>query len=156
MSLVIGDPAPDFSLPHRPGHPPVSLSALRGRKVVLLFVPLAFSTVCTRELCAVRDDFDAYRDLDAEVLGISVDSPFALQAWAELQGIAFPLLSDFNRTTSRAYGALYDDYFGLQGVSKRAAFVVDREGRVAFAEVLEDSGNLPDLAAIRSILAQLP
>lgn len=156
MSLSTGDPAPDFALPRRPGQPPVRLSDFRGRKVVLLFVPLAFSSVCTRELCGVRDDYAAYRELDAEVLGVSVDSPFALQAWAEQQGIPFSLLSDFNKSTSRAYGALYDDYYGLQGVSKRAAFVVDREGRLAYSQVLEDSGDLPDLAAIRSTLAQLP
>lgn len=156
MALEPGDQAPDFSLPRTPGEPPVSLAELLADgPAVLLFFPLAWSSVCTRELCRVRDDYADYGALDATVAGISVDSPFTLQAWAREQGFPFPLLSDFNCETSAAYGALYEDFFGLQGVSKRAVFVVDGDGVVRHAEVLEDAGELPDLAAAREVLAAL-
>lgn len=154
MTLSVGDPAPDFSLPAAPGKPAVSLSGLRGRPVVLLFFPLAWSSVCTAELCAIRDDA-GWRALAAEILAISVDSPFALAAWARHESLPFTLLSDFNREASRAYGALYEDFYGLRGVSKRSAFVVDADGLVAYVEVLEDAGKQPDLAAVREVLASL-
>lgn len=152
----IGRPAPEFTLPHKPGGDPVRLADFRGESnVVLLFFPLAWSSVCTRELCSVRDDYDRYRGLDATVLGISVDSPFALQRWSEEQGFPFPLLSDFNRRVSRDYDALYDDLMGLEGVSKRAAFVIDREGVLCHAQVLENAGEQPDFAAVERTLESI-
>jgi peroxiredoxin len=156
MSLRPGDPAPELALPHVPGEPPVRLSDLTARgNVVLLFFPLAWSPTCSVEMCTLRDDYDRYGDLDAEVVGVSVDSPFALRAWAAEKKFPFPLLSDFNRRTSRDYGALYEEFFGMQGVSKRAAFVIDRAGVVRYAEVLENAGEIPDLGAVKQTLQSL-
>jgi len=157
MSLHPGDTAPDFELPQEPGQPLVRLEDLRrDGPVVVLFFPLAWSSVCTQEMCSLRDQYENYRkDLGATVVGISVDSPFTLQAWAAEQGFPFPLLSDFNRSVARSYGVLYEDYFGLQGVAKRAAFVIDRDGTVRYAEVLDDSGRLPDFDALRKTLKDL-
>lgn len=156
MTLQIGQPAPDFTLPHKPGGDPVRLSDYRGEKnVVVLFFPLAWSSVCTAELCSVRDDYSAYGDLDAEVLGISVDSPFVLQRWADEQDFPFSLLSDFNREAATSYGALYDELLGLRGVARRAAFVIDREGVLRYSEVLESAGDQPSFDAIKSTLETL-
>lgn len=156
MTIDVGRQAPDFTLPHKPGEAPVQLSDYRGQKnVVLLFFPLAWSPVCTDELCATRDSYAHYAEVDAEVLGISVDSPFALQAWADEQGFQFPLLSDFNKDVSKRYGVLYEDLLGLRGVAKRAAFVVDKEGKVRYAEVCPTPKDLPDSAAIRGVLKDL-
>ena len=150
MALAVGSPAPDFALPYRPKEAPLRLSDYRGEKpVVLLFFPLAFSSTCTEEMCLVGETYDRWEEVGAEVLGISVDSPFVNRRFAEETGAPFPILSDFNRTASRAYDVLYEDYYGLEGVSKRAAFVVDREGRVAYAWVSEDAGVLPPLDEIR-------
>lgn len=156
MTIEVGQKAPDFSLPHVPGQDPVKLSSYRDEKnVVLLFFPLAWSSVCTQELCGMRDDYSRYTDLDAEILGVSIDSPFALQAWSKEQGFQFPLLSDFNRDVSRQYDVLYEDLMGLRGVSKRAAFVIDKNGEVRYAEVCPTPGDLPDLEAIRGTLKDL-
>ncbi|MCU0395280.1 MAG: redoxin domain-containing protein [Chitinophagaceae bacterium] len=154
MAITIGDMAPDFSLVDsdmKMG----SLADYRGRNVVILFFPLAFTSVCTAELCGVRDDLITYNQLQAEVLAISVDTLFTLKKFKEEQGLNFRMLSDFNKTTSRAYGALYEDYFGMQGVSKRAAFVVDKEGRIAYAEVHDKDDVLPDFEAIKAVLGRL-
>lgn len=154
MPIREGDPAPDFSLKSTAGDEPVELSRYRGRKnVVLLFFPLAWTSVCTSEMCSIRDSHDRYGELDAEVLGISVDSPFALAAWAKEEGFDFPLLSDFNREAARAYDVLYEDLMGLKGVAKRAAFVVDKEGVVRYAEVCPTPAQLPDFAKIEEALA---
>ncbi len=111
--------------------------------MVLLFFPLAFSGVCTEELCRVAEDWSRWEELGASVLGISVDSPFVNRRFAEETKVPFPLLSDFNKDASSAYGVLYPDYFGLQGVSKRSAFVVDRDGKIGYAWVSEDADVLP-------------
>lgn len=156
MSIDPGQEAPDFVLPHRPGQDPVRLSDYRGDKnVVLLFFPLAWSSVCTTEMCTTRDAYSEYADLDAEVLGVSVDSPFTLQAWASDQGIQFPLLSDFNKQASKVYDVLYEDLLGLHGVSKRAAFVVDKQGKIRYSEVCATPGDLPDTDAILGTLKSL-
>lgn len=156
MVIEVGQPAPDFTLPHQPGQEPVRLSGYRGEKnVVLLFFPLAWSSVCTDELCATRDGYSRYTELDAEVLAISVDSPFTLQAWADDQGFQFPLLSDFNKDVAKEYGVLYEDLLGLRGVAKRAAFVVDKQGKVRYTEVCPTPKDLPDLESIREILGEL-
>lgn len=144
-----GSAAPDFSLPPAPGPDRVALSDHRGDPVVLLFFPLAFSGVCTEEMCRLAEDWSRWEDLGATVLGISVDSPFVTRRFAEETGIPFPLLSDFNREASEAYGVLYADFFGLRGVSKRSAFVVDGEGTVAWAWVTEDADVLPPFEEIR-------
>lgn len=153
MALNIGDNAPDFKL-YSSEKQEVSLSDFKGKNVVVLFFPLAFTGVCTTELCNVRDDIANYKNLNAEVLAISVDSLFTLEKFKAEQNLPFPLLSDFNKTASAAYGALYDDFvLGMKGVSKRSAFVVDTEGKIAYAEVLEDAGNVPDFNKIKAALS---
>ena len=156
MKLSIGDTAPDFSLRYKneTGFQSVTLSSHFGKgPVVLLFFPLAFTSVCLEEMCIVRDDFSSYTDLDASVYGISVDSPFTLEVMAQRDGIPFPLLSDFNKDVSTAYGSIYDEFIGLSGVSKRSAFVVDSDGKIAYASVSDDAHVLPDFSAIKAALS---
>jgi glutaredoxin-dependent peroxiredoxin len=155
MSLQIGDKAPDFTLINTEKKP-ISLADYKGKNVVILFFPMAFTSVCTTELCQTRDDIAYYTGLNAEVLGISVDSPFTLNKYKEEQHLPFHLLSDFNKTTSRAYDSLYEHWIlGLDGVSKRSAFVVNGEGNIVYAEVLENAGEIPSFEAIKSALAAI-
>ena len=149
MPLTAGDPAPEFALPAAPGETVDVGERIGRRPVVLLFFPLAFSSVCTEELCAVRDDWGDWQALDADVYGISVDSPFVTARFREELGLPFALLSDFNHEVGAAYGVLYEDYFGLKGVSRRAAFVISADGRVAYAWVGERDDVLPDFDAVR-------
>ncbi len=145
MSVDVGATAPDFTLPNQ-DRQPVTLSALKGRPVVLAFVPAAFSSVCTTELCTFRDRMGILGKANAEVLGISVDTFFTLKAFQDSQKLTFPLLSDFNKTVIRDYGVYNEDMIGMKGIAKRAVFVIDREGRVKYREVLEDARNEPDYA----------
>ena len=155
MSVQVGQEAPDFTLKDTETQD-VALSSFRGQKnVVLLFVPFAFTGVCTNELCSVRDNLGTYGELDAEVLGISVDSPFAQKQWKEKENLNFTLVSDFNRSVSKAYGAQFDDLMGFSGVAKRAAFVIDKAGKVQYAEVLESPRDLPDFEKIQETLRGL-
>jgi peroxiredoxin len=154
MTLQIGQQAPDFQLQDTTLNK-VNLGSFRGENLLILFFPLAFTGVCTRELCLVRDGLSKYDSLGTRILSISVDSPFALARFKEDQGLTFSLLSDFNKEVSALYGALYTDYFGMKGVSKRSAFVIDAEGVVRYAEVLEDDGSLPDFEAIEATLKTL-
>jgi peroxiredoxin len=152
MKIEIGQPAPDFSLFDNT-KTKVTLSELKGSKVLLLFFPQAFTSVCTAELCGVRDNIGTYNNANAKVLGISVDSVFTLNTFKEAQGYNFPLLSDFNKEVSRAYGSIYEDWIlDMKGVSKRAAFVIDKEGIVRYAEVLENAGDVPNFEAINAAL----
>jgi peroxiredoxin len=154
MALQVGQKAPDFILVSS-ALKSVSLADFKGRKVVLHFFPLAFTGVCTTQLCTMRDSFGYYDGLNATILGISVDSPFTLAKFKEENNYQFDLLSDFNKEVSAAYGALYETFaLGLKGVSKRAAFVIDESQEIIYAEVLEDAGNLPDFAAIAEIVKQ--
>ncbi|OLY93715.1 Peroxiredoxin [Cnuella takakiae] len=155
MAIQIGQQAPDFTLVNIEKQP-VSLSSFKGQNVVLLFFPLAFSSVCTAELCSVRDEMARYNNLETKVIGISIDSLFTLAKYKEDQQYNFELLSDFNKEVSAAYGALYSEFFGMKGVSKRAAFVIDREGVVRYAEVLEDAGQQPNFTLILKTLEELP
>jgi len=149
---AIGQQAPDFTL-YDSAKNRVSLQDYKGKKVVLLFFPLAFTSVCTKELCYVRDNITLFNNIDAQVLGISVDSLYTLAKFKEEQGLNFPLLSDFNKDVSKAYGALYDEFsYGMKGVSKRASFVIDRQGTIKYADVLPNAGDLPDFEAIQSAL----
>ncbi len=153
MSIKLGEKAPSFTL-RNSATEEVSLSDYKGKNVVILFFPLAFTGVCTNELCQIRDSIADYNNLDAEVVAISVDSPFTLAKYKELEGYNFPLLSDFNKEVSRAYGSLYEDFvLDLKGVSKRSAFVIDKEGTIKYAEVLENAGDIPNFAAVRDALA---
>jgi peroxiredoxin len=155
MSISVGQTAPAFKL-FATDKKEVSLADFQGRNVVVLFFPLAFTSVCTAELCSVRDDIGAYNNLNAQVIGISVDTLFTLDRYKTEQNYNFPLLSDFNKEISEAYGALYETFgFGMKGVSKRAAFVIDKNGIVRYAEVLESAGNIPDFIAIKAVLATL-
>lgn len=151
MSVRTGDRVPAFALPDRPGHE-VRVEP-GGRPVVLLFFPLAFSSVCTRELSAVRDDWEAWRELGADVYAISVDSPFVTARFREEHGLPFPVLSDFNRDVAGRFGVLYEEFCGLRGVAKRAAFVVAPDGRIAWDWVSEDADLEPDYATIRDAVA---
>lgn len=153
--LQPGEKAPDFSL-RATDKSLIKLSEYRGKNVVLLFFPFAFTGVCTKELCYMRDSLAQYENLDAQILAISVDSPYTLAKWKEEQQFNFPLLSDFNKTVSKKYDTIYKEFaLGLKGVSKRSAFVIDREGVLRFVEVLENAGELPDFEAIQSLLKNL-
>jgi glutaredoxin-dependent peroxiredoxin len=155
MALQIGDTAPNFTL-KATDKSDVSLSDYKGRNVVVLFFPLAFTGVCTTELCGIRDNKAFYENLNAEVLAISVDSLFTLGKFKEIEGYNFPLLSDWNKEISTSYGALYDEFvLGMKGVAKRSAFIVDKEGVIRYAEVLENAGELPNFAAINETLNNL-
>jgi peroxiredoxin len=156
MAIAIGQTAPDFSLFDSEKNK-VTLSELKGKNVVLLFFPLAFTGVCTKELCSVRDNIATYNDTNAQVLGISVDSLFVLDKFKQEQNLNFPLLSDFNKEAAKAFDVLYEVFpaFEMQGVSKRAAFVVDKEGVVKYAEICATPGDLPDFAAIQSTLQSI-
>ena len=140
MSIQVGQLAPDFSLVGTDKNK-VTLSELKGKNVLLLFFPQAFTSTCTKELCAVRDDIARYSNASAQVLGISVDSVFTLAKYKEEQGYNFPLLSDFNKEVLMAYDTIYQDcILEMKGVSKRSAFVIDKVGVVQYAEVLEKAG----------------
>jgi peroxiredoxin len=148
MSIQPGQPAPQFTLVSS-DKKEVSLSDFKGKKVVIHFFPMAFTGTCTTQLCTMRDNFGYYDGLNAQVLAISVDSPFTLAQFKKENNYQFPLLSDFNKTVSPAYGAWYDEFvLGLKGVSKRAAFVIDEEQKVIYAEVLDVATDLPDFAAV--------
>lgn len=148
MALQPGSPAPQFTL-FSTEKKEISLADYKGKKVVLHFFPLAFTSVCTEQLCTMRDNFGYYDGLNAVVLGISVDSLFTLAKFKEENNYQFDLLSDFNKEVSAAYGALYQDFvFGMKGVAKRAAFVINEDQNIVYAEVLESAGDLPDFAAI--------
>jgi peroxiredoxin len=152
MSLKIGDQAPDFTLVSS-DLKEVSLKDFAGKKVIIHFFPLAFTGVCTTQLCTMRDNFGFYEGLGAQVLGISIDSPFTLAKFKEENSYQFPLLSDFNKEVSQTYGAFYDEFvFNLKGVAKRAAFVIDENQKIIYAEVLENAGDLPNFKAIDDIV----
>lgn len=152
MALQVGQPAPQFILISS-DLKSVSLADFKGRKVVIHFFPLAFTGVCTTQLCTMRDNFGYYEGLNAAVLGISVDSPFTLGRFKAENNYQFDLLSDFNKEVSTAYGAIYDQFvMGLKGVAKRSAFVIDEEQNIIYAEVLEDAGQLPNFETIAEIV----
>ncbi len=155
MKIEIGQAAPDFTLIDTDKNK-VTLSDYKGKNVLLLFFPMAFTGVCTKELCSIRDNIASYNAVNAVVFGISVDSPFTLAKFKEEQHLNFPLLSDFNKEVSANYGAIYDAFIGwMKGVSKRSAFVIDKNGIVQYAEVLESAGDLPNFEAINQTLSSL-
>ena len=154
MAIQVGDKAPAFTLKNA-AMEDVRLEDFSGQTVLLLFVPLAFTGVCTEEVCQMSAEVNAYAELGARVMAISVDSPFSLKAWADKEGIAITLLSDFNKEVSAAYGAQFEDLLGFKGVAKRSAFVVDGGGIVRYAWVSDDPKVLPDFAAIKACLQSL-
>ncbi len=155
MKIEIGQTAPNFTL-HDSDKNKVTLSDLKGQNVLLLFYPQAFTGVCTKELCGVRDNIALYNNANATVLGISVDSVFTLNKFKEDQQYNFTLLSDFNKEVSELYDSIYHDWIlDMKGVSKRSAFVIDKEGTVRYAEVLENAGEVPNFEKIQEVLVQL-
>ncbi len=155
MALQIGQKAPEISL-YNSDKNKVNLSDFAGKKVVLLFFPQAFSSICTTELSSVRDDIGNYEKVDAQILGISVDSVNSLNRFKQDQGYTFPLLSDFNKDVSRAYDAIYENWvLDMKGVSKRSAYVIDGEGIIQYAEVSESPADIPNFEAIKETLAKI-
>lgn len=155
MSIQVGQMAPEFTL-HNTEKNKISLADFKGKNVVLLFFPLAFTGVCTNELCNMRDNMNIYSSLNAEILGISADSLFVLARYKKELELNFTLLSDFNKDVSTSYDCLYDTYsYEMQGVPKRSSFVIDKDGVVRYAEVLERAGDLPDFEAIQACLQTL-
>ncbi len=155
MSVTIGKPAPDFKL-FNTEKKEISLSDYRGKNLVILFFPLAFTGTCTVELCTIRDSYNDYSSLDAEVIGVSIDSLFVLDKYKQDQNLNFTLLSDFNKTASADYGVLYYEFiFGMKGVSKRSAFVVDKQGAIQYVEVLEKANEQPNYENIKACLEEL-
>jgi len=155
MKIEIGNAAPDFTL-FDSDKKPVRLSNFRGQNVLLLFYPVAFTSTCTKELCSTRDNISFYNDVNAQVLAISVDTVYSLAKYKAEQSLNFPLLSDFNKEVSAAYDCLYETFnYGMRGVSKRSAFVIDKDGVVRYAEVLENASEIPDFPAIQKTLSKL-
>jgi glutaredoxin-dependent peroxiredoxin len=156
MSINIGQKAPNFSL-FSSAKTKITLSDYQDKNILLLFFPQAFTSVCTKELCAVRDDIGRYSNVNAVVFGISVDSVFTLDKFKTDQEYNFELLSDFNKEVSAAYDTIYTDWIlDMKGVSKRSAFVIDKTGIIKYAEVLESAGDLPNFEAINTVLESLP
>lgn len=155
MAISIGQTAPDFTL-YNSDKEQVSINSLRGKNVLLLFFPQSFTGTCTSELCSTRDNLHHYDNMNAEVIAISVDSVFTLSKFKEVESLNFTLLSDFNKEVSTAYGSIYNEWIlGMQGVSKRSAFLIDAEGKVQYSEVLEVPTDLPDFDKINTCLEGL-
>jgi peroxiredoxin len=157
--VKVGDKAPDFTLKMagQKGLEDFKLSAQRGKNVVLLFYPLVNTPVCFEEMCTLRDDIKSYEGLKAQVVALSVDSPFAQKLWAEKEGFKFPMVSDFNKEVSTSYGAIHDvlGATGLKGVSKRSAFVIDKEGMIRWTWISDDPKVKPDFNTIKAELKKL-
>jgi len=155
LKVEVGQKAPDVSL-YDSDKNKVDLSQLKGHNVLLLFFPFAFTGTCTKELCSVRDNISLYANVNAKVFGISVDSIHTLKKYKEEQNLNFSLLSDFNKEASASYGCLYHTFsYDMKGVSKRSAFIIDKNGIIRYAEVLEKATDLPDFEAIENTLKSL-
>ena len=155
MSIDVGAKAPDFELPNEDRELVKLSEQLKSGPVVLAFFPAAFSSVCTTEMCKFRDSASDLNKVGAKVLGVSVDTFFALKAWKDAEKLNFPLLSDFNKTVTAQYDVLNPDMIGLKGIAKRSVFVIDKTGVVRHKEVLEDARNEPDYGKVRQALAAL-
>lgn len=155
MATQIGKKAPDFKL-FNTEKQEISLSDFKGKNLVILFFPLAFTGTCTTELCAIRDTYSDYSALNATVIGVSVDSLFSLGAYKKVQNFNFDLLSDFNKVMATAYDSLIEEFkYGMKGVSKRSAFVIDKEGVIRYKEICENLTDLPNFEAIKGCLGKL-
>jgi peroxiredoxin len=158
MPIAVGSQAPDFTLKSKSaaGLADVKLSANFGSKnTVLLFFPLAFTGVCTQEMCDITSGFGAYSALNADVIAISVDSPFAQEAWATANKISIKIVSDLNKTVTDAYQVRFPNLAGVGDTSARAAFVIDKAGVVRYAEQTPTPKDLPNFEAIKATLAKL-
>ena len=155
MKIEIGQTAPDFTL-YDSAKNKVTLSDLRGHNILLLFFPLAFTSTCTAELCSIRDNISFYNNVNAKVFGISVDSLHTLAKFKSEQSLNFTLLSDFNKDVSLLYGSLYEMFsYNMKGVSKRSAFIIDKEGIVRYVEVLENASEQPNFKNINLTLENI-
>ena len=156
MVLKVGDVAPNFELPDAKNKVR-KLSEFQGSNVVLAFFPGAFTGVCTKEMCSFRDSMAAFNEMKAKVLGISVDTPFSLAKFAEVNNLNFDLLSDHGKNVITEYGIVHKNFIGLPklDVSKRSVFIVDKKGKVAYAWVSEDPGKEPDYQAVKDKLKSL-
>jgi peroxiredoxin len=154
MSLKVDTTIPSFSITDTDKHA-ITEHNLKGKTTLLLFFPLAFTSTCTKELCSVRDDLARYNNLNVRVIGISTDSFFSLAKYKEEQHLNFTLASDYNKDMAAAFGCLYDNFYGMHGVAKRAAFIVDGSLKVCYVEVLENASDIPDFNAINSIINSL-
>ena len=155
MPLQLNQPAPDFVL-FDTSKKKISLRDFQGKNVVLLFFPFAFSGTCTKELCEMRDNYSFYSNLNAEIIGISVDSLYTNAKFKEAHQLNFPLLSDFNKEVSEQYDALLENFnFDYHGVSKRATFVIDKNGNLVYSEVLAMPGDYPDMAKLKDVVSSL-
>ena len=155
MKIDIGDTAPEFTL-YDTNKSKVSLENFAGKNVILLFYPFAFSSTCTKELCEVRDHHSFFENLGTEVLGISVDSLYTNAKYKEVHNLNFPLLSDFNKEVSAEYDSLMDQFaFDYRCVSKRSVFLIDRNRRIAYMEILPSPGDYPDMTKLRGAVESL-
>ncbi|MBM4405609.1 MAG: peroxiredoxin [Chloroflexi bacterium] len=157
MSVDVGQPAPDFSLYDAETKKQRKLSEFKGKNVVLAFFPGAFTGVCTKEACTFRDSAAQLNSLNAQVVGVTVDSPFAQKAWADANKLGFPLLSDFGKQVIQQYGAGFKNLAGLEGYvsATRAVFVIDKGGVVRMKWIAPNPGIEPDYAAVQATLAGL-
>jgi glutaredoxin-dependent peroxiredoxin len=155
MSVDVGAKAPDFTLPNQDREDVTLSEKLKSGPVVLAFFPAAFSSVCQQEMCTFRDSMAELNKSDAQVLGVSTDTFFALKAWGDAQKLNFPLLSDYNKNVIRSYGVVNPDMIGLKDIAKRAVFVIGRDGTVKHREVLDDARNEPSYDKVKQTLASL-
>ena len=155
MSVGVGSKAPDFTLPNQDRAAITLSDELRKGPVVLAFFPGAFSGTCTSEMCTLRDATAELNKVNAQVLGVSTDTFFALKAWADAQTFTFPLLSDYNKEVIAKYGVVNPDMIGLKNIARRAVFVIDHSGVVRHREVLDDARNEPDYAKLKQAVASL-
>lgn len=153
--LNVGQKAPNFKLIDKDKNE-VTLDHFKGKNLVIFFFPMAWTGTCTKEICAIQDDYKQYENLNAEVIGISVDSFFALKRFAEDTKINFPLLSDFNRTAIKDYDVVLPEFsWGYKNVAKRSTFVIDKDGRIQYIEILPSPGDLPDMNAIKAAVQSI-
>jgi len=159
MSLKIGVKAPDFTLPSftpSPDLAQVSLSSFKGKNVVLLFFPQAFTGVCTTQICTMSENFSSYKSMNAEVMGISVDGTFVQKAFAEKNGITIPLLSDFNRVVVKSYDVMRPEFaHGMKNTAERAVYVIDKDGVIRYVEVMASPGDQVNFEAIKKAVSSL-
>src|SRR6187402_2961437 len=158
MALSVGTKAPDFTLKSKTadGLRDVSLSANFGKKnTVLLFFPLAFTGVCTQELCDISSGLGSYTSVNADVIAVSVDSPFAQEAWAKKENISLTIASDLNKATAKAYDVIFPGLAGIGDTAARAAFVIDKGGVIQYSEQTPTPKDLPNFEAIKAKLGEL-
>ncbi len=153
--IKVGQKAPDFKLIDKDKNV-VTLENFKGQNLILFFFPLAWTGACTKEMCAVQEDYNSYKNINAAIAGISVDSFLALKNFADDKKIEYPLLSDFNKEAIKDYEIVLDEFIcGYKNVAKRATFVIDKEGIIRFIEILPSPGDFPSMEAIKAAVNSL-